>query len=235
MECPKCLKHKFFIVEDNSSICLCRKCGYKAKFKQPNYRDYHKKNYAYRIKRTSFNDPIFRHILKNMNINPDHKVLDYGCGAGDYSAALSKHSKSVVGLDIDIKRAREKFPKNRFIRQKGKKLKFKNDHFDRIVCVNTVEHVVSFENLMKEFKRVLKPGGKIFLTTYDTDFIFNEILYDNTHVYEWNNKEFYKFVSKFFVIEKTFRSGGFFNFFPLNWIIVFFLKPEICVVGRKNY
>jgi SAM-dependent methyltransferase len=102
------------------------------------------------------------------------------------------------------------------------------------VCVNTIEHVASFGDLMGEFNRVLKPRGKIILTTYDTDFIFHPILYDDTHIYEWGTSEFQKFVSKFFVVEKTFHSGSFFNFFPLNFVIEFFLKPEICIVGRKS-
>lgn len=49
------------------------------------------------------NNNFFRLMTDNYDFKGDETVLDIGCGAGQYSIALSKFAKKVVGLDFSGK------------------------------------------------------------------------------------------------------------------------------------
>ena len=91
--------------------------------------------------------------------------LDIGCG----SSRIVQGLKNSVGLDISIK-------KLRFIRSRGhdkivqgsiRELPFKDAAFSEIICSQVIEHVPPALFSLKEFRRVLKPGGTLILGTPD--------------------------------------------------------------------
>jgi hypothetical protein len=88
--------------------------------------------------------------------------------------------------------------------------------------------------LLKEFKRVLKPNGKLFITSYDKYFILHRILNDLTHVIEWSQEEFENLISREFKIIKSFKYGSFFNYRIINWLLVKLLQPELCIYAEKT-
>lgn len=234
MICPKCSSSLMFIRKSNGKKLYCEHCGNTINYVNPDYSNYHETRYSYLFERNEKNDPLIDKIVKVMEISKHDKVLDYGCGSGDITRVVSKYAKYVIGVDIDIKTAKEKYNDLVFLLQKSKGLDFPDNYFDRIICVNVIEHVHDYVYLLKEFKRVLKPEGKIFITSYDKNFILHKILNDPTHVIEWNKLEFEKIISKKYDIVASFRYGSFFNYRPLNRMIVKFLKPELCVVASKR-
>lgn|GEM_PF-2039932 len=88
--------------------------------------------------------------------------------------------------------------------------------------------------MLKEFKRVLKPNGKLFITSYDKYFILHRILNDLTHVIEWSQEEFENLISREFKIIKSFKYGSFFNYRIINWLLVKLLQPELCIYAEKT-
>ncbi|MEI6690454.1 MAG: methyltransferase domain-containing protein [bacterium] len=102
-------------------------------------------------------------------------VLDWGCGRGELSYQAARVGADVLGLDYakDAIELTKKLPKD----TKGK-LKFaqiddllipaKDNSFDRILFVDVIEHLYpeQLKILMKEFARVLKPGGKLVIHTF---------------------------------------------------------------------
>jgi SAM-dependent methyltransferase len=236
MICPICHNSYYFLLESGGDKLVCRKCGHEGKYTDPSYSDYHEKRYSYSKVRNIKNDPLLKKIVESNIINKKSMVLDYGCGAGDYTNYVAKLSKMVIGTDIDVKKAQNRFPKLEWVRidPKRKNLKFKSDNFDVILAVNLIEHVHDFDFLLNEFERILKKGGYLFITTYDTNFVLHKILNDPTHVYEWDELSFEKFISKNFKVIKSFKHGSFFNYYPFNKAIVKFLKPELCVIAKKN-
>ena len=106
------------------------------------------------------------------------RVLDIGCEAG-YVAfkLLAKHPKEFYGIDIvdealkEFKRKIEKVKEKRKIDTKIvlkkaflQKMPFKEDFFEIIVCTEVIEHAPNIDKGFKEMSRVLKKGGKLFLT-----------------------------------------------------------------------
>tara|TARA_B110000438_G_scaffold298402_1_gene346579 strand:+ start:6738 stop:7355 length:618 start_codon:yes stop_codon:yes gene_type:complete len=94
--------------------------------------------------------------------------LNIGCG--------SNPLEEYINIDFDtIEEMRIRYPFKKFSSSIIIKnydifnLPYKNDSVDEILCESLIEHI-SFdkeEKLFNEFKRVLKPGAKIYLSTPD--------------------------------------------------------------------
>ena len=89
----------------------------------------------------------------------DKRALDVGCREGIQSEFLKKKGYSVVPIDI------EKKYKDCIIVDVNKKLPFKDASFDLIWCSEVIEHLDDPSKTIQEFKRILKLGGEIILTT----------------------------------------------------------------------
>jgi len=95
------------------------------------------------------------------------RLLDMSCSTGFMANYMSKHAKSVVGIDIDenaIKFAQEHNSRDNldFVVMDALHSTFAEGSFDIVICNQMYEHVPSAELLMKEIYRVLKPGGVCF-------------------------------------------------------------------------
>lgn len=128
--------------------------------------------------RNIFNAPKLKMAARLASKLPDKaKVLDAGCGAGYVSSGLAGRL-DLTGVDIE--KAAIKFcQKNRqgkFLIANLEKLPFKNNYFDLVIFTNTIEHLEDPSLSLSELKRVLKPNGKLFVTTENCSNIFWLIL-----------------------------------------------------------
>ncbi|MBN1157176.1 class I SAM-dependent methyltransferase [Candidatus Woesearchaeota archaeon] len=112
-------------------------------------------------------------------------ILDIGCGTGRFTIPLAKRCRKIVGVDfsdemLDVARRRSACLRNtEFINADiTKKLPFRANTFDKVLCILVVDHVMDLSPLFREVRRVLKPGGKFL---YD-DVMGNAILpFDGRH------------------------------------------------------
>ena len=235
MECPRCQQQRLFLTKSAGKVLACRQCQYSEKYHPPSYDSYHDTKYAYKRLRTVSNDPLLKRLNSCFSeMNADSKVLDYGCGAGDYAIHFSSISKNVIGLDRDVAHAKKNSKAVRWIAHSNTKLPFSANAFDFVMCVNVIEHMYDFSGTMSEICRVLNKGGKLFISTYDTEFFLHKILYDNTHLYEWTETEFTSFVGKYLHVHEAFKYGSFFNYYPFNFLLKELLRPELCVLAAKS-
>ena len=101
------------------------------------------------------------------------RVLDDGCGGGGMTVSFAEESDSVVGIDLSDRfaaagtvLAREKGVANIcFARTDGQALPFRGDAFDTVFSHAVIEHVADPLAYLREIRRVLKPGGLVFLQT----------------------------------------------------------------------
>ena len=103
-----------------------------------------------------------------LGINNKMRILDAGCGYGIYVQKCSAYASEVIGIDIfkehlNIAKARKK-DNTYFILNTAEHLAFKDDSFDAIICIETLEHIPSDEKAVKEFSRILKTGGILIIT-----------------------------------------------------------------------
>lgn len=96
-------------------------------------------------------------------------VLDLGAGDGRYLgffAALFPRSTALVGCEISLRRARrikaQGFP---VVVAEAEALPFKEGAFDLVTLMEVIEHTRSPARTLDEARRVLRPGGRLALTT----------------------------------------------------------------------
>jgi SAM-dependent methyltransferase len=99
---------------------------------------------------------------------PGERVLDLGCGAGRFVAALRDAGANPVGVEIAeaaLERARRNAPGAdlRLVESDGS-LPLEHGSVDLVWCSEVLEHVADTEHLLLEARRVLRPGGRLLIT-----------------------------------------------------------------------
>jgi ubiquinone/menaquinone biosynthesis C-methylase UbiE len=96
-------------------------------------------------------------------------VLDLGCGAGEFSAALLEDGATPIAVDVAaeaLRRARERVPGlDARLWRGGEPLPLADNAADVVWAGEVIEHVVDVAPWLSEVRRVLRPGGTLLLTT----------------------------------------------------------------------
>src|SRR5258705_5166321 len=100
------------------------------------------------------------------------KVLDIACGEGYGTHLLATRATYATGMDIDkstIEKAKAKYDKKNisFLVSGAEKISANDNEFDLVGCFETLEHLSDHASVLKEIKRVLKPGGLLIISTPD--------------------------------------------------------------------
>ena len=107
------------------------------------------------------------------------RVLDLGCGAGTPTRLLMRDPSrfEVFGADLSRQALTEyASTTDRPVAQlDAQRLAFQDESFDVVVSDDVVEHLVDTDSYAKEIRRVLVPGGWLFLSTPNLAAWFNRI------------------------------------------------------------
>ena len=129
-------------------------------------------------------------FVKPKNKKNELKILDLACGDGAQTLKLTnfltkkKIKNKIIATDsnkILLKTAKKKNKQNNiFYTQQNfdKKLKFKEDTFNYVICMFGIYYAKNIINTLNECKKVLKNGGKIILVgpLKDNKIDFNKII-----------------------------------------------------------
>jgi ubiquinone/menaquinone biosynthesis C-methylase UbiE len=99
------------------------------------------------------------------------RVLDVGCGEGQFAAALKRQGAEVVAVDVAaeaLRRALARAPDLdvRLIEPEGE-LPFEDASFDVVWAGEVIEHVADTSRWLSELRRVLCSGGALLVSTPD--------------------------------------------------------------------
>jgi demethylmenaquinone methyltransferase / 2-methoxy-6-polyprenyl-1,4-benzoquinol methylase len=98
-------------------------------------------------------------------VRPGDRVLDACCGTGDLAVAARKAGAAeVVGVDFSarmLERARRKAPGVEFVQSDVLRLPFEDASFDAVVVGFGVRNVDDLDACLREFRRVVRPGGRL--------------------------------------------------------------------------
>lgn len=104
-------------------------------------------------------------------IDPHSKILDFGCGTGDFVGICRKGGYDIQGFDIS------KFAASHTSNTYGVIVKsgvlsmdmFEPQSFDVITCFDVIEHIPDFLFAMNVLSKWLKRGGRLIVTTPNID------------------------------------------------------------------
>jgi len=103
-------------------------------------------------------DPIKKWIPKSKNKNK--KLLDAGCGIGQYLDFTKKQGIDSIGLEISSEAAKIGIKKgHKIIIGDMRKMPFKNKEFDIVIAGGSIEHFKETSLGFSEISRVLKKDG----------------------------------------------------------------------------
>jgi len=101
------------------------------------------------------------------------KILDAGCGTGFYSRYAIEKNAAVIAIDASQKMLDHIHQTISSTSLKVHKadladgLPFiENDSIDYIICSLALHYIENWENVIAEFYRVLKKGGKLYVSTH---------------------------------------------------------------------
>jgi ubiquinone/menaquinone biosynthesis C-methylase UbiE len=106
---------------------------------------------------------------------PGARILEAGSGSGSITNWFATRHSSVnfVGVDISqigVSMARQKAPSNAEFKVADlKRLPFDRDSFDFCFSQSVIEHIVGWEEAIRELRRVLVPGGQLLIRVSNGD------------------------------------------------------------------
>jgi ubiquinone/menaquinone biosynthesis C-methylase UbiE len=123
------------------------------------------------------------------------RILDAGCGTGEWVEFLCRRGYLCEGLDYSqelVHRIRQVYPKRTWTYGRTQALPYPDGTFDGIISWGVIEHDPRGPmTQLREYRRVLKPGGHIIVTVpYDSESMrhASAMLFPKT-----NNGKFFQF------------------------------------------
>jgi len=124
-----------------------------------------------------------------LELEPGMRVLDAGCGTGNFEHFIAEKNHPPIEIDgVDfspamLERARHKCAGLDHVRftqaDLNGGLPFEDATFDRIVSINVLYALEDWDRTVGELLRVLKPEGRMVLTSSLSEFKFGPVLKDH--------------------------------------------------------
>ncbi len=112
----------------------------------------------------------FEEGLKHLNLDAGMRVLDVWCRTGNASRYISAACPGAhyIGLELAeelLWQAHQKYPQRDFVHGTMVHLPFPSASFERVVSLETLEHIPNPMQFVQEVRRVLQAGGRLVLST----------------------------------------------------------------------
>lgn len=160
--------------------------------------------------------------LRNKSID---KILDYGCGTGEFLEELQRiyKNKEVYGADISEKSFE-------YCHRRGlnniinlNEVELQDNHFDLISCLDVLEHIEEDSEFLLKIKNLLRKNGIFLVTVPAYNFLWSGEDYVSCHIRRYNRK----------VLKKKLIEAGF-NVIKISYFNNFLFIPLVLVLIAKR-
>lgn len=223
--------HDYFLTMEEFSIFSCNSCGLVFTNPRPKLENlglYYQsdKYYSHTSSQGGIIPFIYRKV-KEINLKTKfkqvtagsviNKVLDIGCGTGDFLNVCKKSGMEIYGIEPESKaRNLAKEILKVEILHPDQSEKIPDESLDLITMWHVLEHVPDLNKQISELSRIIKKGGKVVIAlpvyeSYDAE-VYKEkwAAWDvPRHLYHFN-----KAVISKMMLANGFKSG---NVYPMKW------------------
>lgn len=130
------------------------------------------RHFWFRGRRAIFFDLIERELGGPRD---DLEILEVGCGPGGMLSPLSRYGH-VFGIDVAhdaLRYCRHRgFPE--VVTGSGIELPFADASFDVVALFDAIEHIPDHRRVLAEVRRILRPGGYVFISVPAYQFLFSQ-------------------------------------------------------------
>lgn len=147
--------------------------------------------YRYRESTRDFREEA-KLLYELLRPEPGSSILEVGCGGGAFLAFLEQRGHRAVGVDIleeAVRLAEKAAPRSAVLLAEASRLPFPDSEFDRLVSHHLVEHLTDSKEALREWRRVLRPGGIIVVCTPNRLYPSPRIFEDPGHVRLYSRAE----------------------------------------------
>jgi len=153
----------------------------------------------------------FYQAIEFMSLRKGERLLNVWSRTGE---AIQYLRKSFPGIKIDnielsdkfVEKAKKAVPMEKFIRGTLHKFPFRDNTFDCVMSLETLEHTAEPEKFLGEIYRVLKPGKKLVMSLPPATVEYTSVIADFFHIGHGEGP--HKFLSSWSV-KKMLRKAGF--------------------------
>jgi ubiquinone/menaquinone biosynthesis C-methylase UbiE len=112
--------------------------------------------------------PVHDAVLAELRAHPAPRILDVGCGTGDLTARLRRDLQPalIAGCDFSagmLEQASARTRAVQWLQGDATRLPFDNHHFDAVVSTESFHWFPDPDLALREFHRVLSPGGRVLV------------------------------------------------------------------------
>lgn len=115
------------------------------------------------------NKGIIELFTEELNITAMTRILDFGCGTGNYANALQRLTQAqVYGVEPSDgmrEKAAAKNPHLTIMKGNHESIPFEDNFFDFVYMTDVIHHIPDLGMMFKEIRRVLKKGGILCIVT----------------------------------------------------------------------
>jgi len=131
---------------------------------------------------TEYPKKLCHYLYQSFKLQPGMKMLEPGCGRGEFLRNFQELGLDVYGVDIsaEVKAFAKTFPVE-ICDVENDLLPFEDSSFNVIYSKSFIEHLYYPERFLKEAYRVLKPGGKLITLVPDWESNYKIYFDDFTH------------------------------------------------------
>ena len=196
----------------DTSLCKCQNCSFVFARNVPSQQDLEEFYGGENYNRTNYLSPItisrYEELLDGFEkYRKTNKILDVGSGYGFLLKIARKRGWEVYGTELTDDAVN--FCSEEGINMRKGNLNevgFDPDMFDIVTSIEVIEHLNNPNELVKEMMRIVRPGGKVYMTTPNFNAVLRYRLKSKYDVIEFPLHLCY-YTAK--TLKKLYRSHGF--------------------------